>query len=141
MSYRDRLIKLDLFPLSMRREVADLQFLFKTMMMKAFRVTNNNHFQFYSNDFYKTRGHDSLQLMAKYCRTEQFKRSYFNRVTASWNVLPYFIRSSESCSSFHSRLVSFYKSNVLPKYDPDNACSWFVACMCANCRNTRSLIS
>ena len=87
VSYRERLIALDLMPLSFWREYMDLVFFFKANGMVnisqdvlpkpliPLRITRSS-------------SSNCLSFCPQKCRTNTFQRSYFSRVTRVWNCLP-----------------------------------------------------
>ena len=87
VSYRERLIALDLMPLSFWREYMDLVFFFKANGMVnisqdvlpkpliPLRITRSS-------------SSNCLSFRPQKCRTNTFQRSYFSRVTRVWNCLP-----------------------------------------------------
>ena len=111
--YRERLVHLSLLSLSMRREIADIMILYN--YLKGISELNiSHHFTFYCNNSYSLRGHDSLELVVPFCRTEQFRRSFFIRVIRSWNALPFSIRVIDNASDFKMSVQNYFTSTVLP---------------------------
>ena len=89
VSYKDRLIKLDLLPLSYDRGLKDLSFFYKCLYN---HIDLNVHcfVDFISHG--RSRLSNSLNLKTPICRTSTFQASYFNRIIKLWNftcsVLP-----------------------------------------------------
>ena len=82
VSYKDRLIKLDLLPLSYDRELKDLSFLCKCVYN---HIDLNVHcfVDFISHG--RARLSNSLNQKTPTCRTSTFQASYFNRIIKLWN--------------------------------------------------------
>lgn len=82
MSYRDRLIKLNLLPLAYERELKDLVFLYKCLN----NYTDLNILNFVSFVSHgRTRRSNSFNLTTPSCKTSTFQASYFNRTVKLWN--------------------------------------------------------
>ena len=83
VSYKDRLIKLDLLPLSYDRELKDLLFFCKCLYNY---IDLNVHcfVDFISHGC--TRLSNSLNLKTPIYRTSTFQASYFNRIVKLWNL-------------------------------------------------------
>ena len=82
VSCKDRLIKLDLLPLSYDRELKDLSFFYKCLYN---HIDLNVHcfVDFISHG--RSRLSNSLNLKMPICRTTTFQASYFNRIIKLWN--------------------------------------------------------
>ena len=111
-SYRDRLIKLDLLPLSYWHEYLDMVFFFKSVtglvkvnptviptrcvLSRATRSSSNTNVTLF---------------VPKKCKTTTYQRSFFTRTMRIWNALADDIGLSEtiSLSSFKADLLSYYK--------------------------------
>ena len=136
LDYRERLTKLNLLPLSFRREILDLTFFFRCKM--ELYDLNLNHFVVFNStlkDRPITRSSaDPLLLIPKRCKTESHRASFFNRIVPLWNQLPLTIRSTVNMSSFKSQLSEWYKNKLEESFDPYNTCSWVTCCQCSGCR-------
>jgi len=127
ISYNDRCMILEILPLSFRREVTDLLFLFKCMhglircdFSPEITLVNSSS---------GLRSANEVLLSAKPVRTEMFISSYFNRIVHLWNVLPFTIRDCSSFNVFKQKLLSYYKDKI-PSYNVDNSCTWTSTCRC-----------
>jgi hypothetical protein len=131
MSYKDCCLHLNILPLSYRREIHDLTFLFKYLngdfdidYCDEIRVANVN-----SSLRSSSRG---MLLKDNLVRTETYKSFYFNRIVTLWNVLPTEVRNSDNLQTFKARLYQYYSAK-LDTYCPYNSCSWTSVCRCHIC--------
>ena len=131
MSYKDRCLHLNILPLSYRREIHDLTFLFKYLngdfdidYCDEIRVVNVN-----SSLRSSSRG---MLLKDNLVRTETYKSFYFNRIVTLWNVLPTEVRNSDNLQTFKASLYQHYSAK-LDTYCPYNSCSWTSVCRCHTC--------
>ena len=70
-----------------------------------------------------------------FCKTEPFRKSYFNRIIYLWNSLPQNVRRDINLESFikdtdqimHVDLNNHFQETTL-------CCSMFLCCFCSNCR-------
>ena len=102
--YDGRLTKLDLLPLSYRREINDLCFFFRCKL--ELYELDLNHFVVFNYtlpDRPNTKSSDDpLLLVPQFCKTESHKASiglflcgiFFNRIVPMWNQLPLSIRTT-----------------------------------------------
>lgn len=111
LSYPERLNHLHLLPLTYRREICDIIFLFKCLRGLC-HVDISNYVTFRSCDK-PLRNIDYLTLKIPFSRTEAFKNSYFVRVCRLWNILSLHIRESESLLGFRRKLINFYFDKFL----------------------------
>jgi hypothetical protein len=132
-SYKDRLVKLNLLPLTYWHEYLDLVFFFKAITgiitvntgvlpaVRLTRVTRNNN----SN---------VTQFITRKCKTTTFQRSFFNRATRLWNILANDLQLTLSLplSTFKSILMEYYKNALVQSYDPEDARSWKTICTSCN---------
>ena len=105
VDYKDRLLMTNILPLSMRREYTDIVFFWKCLYGN-YDVDVNDFVSFFSDGGCSTRNSlDSGFLMVPpLCRTDCFKRSFFNRIVPMWNSLPSNVRHITNYSSFISSL-------------------------------------
>ena len=126
LSYTDRCFVLKILPLSFRREIADLTFLYKCIH-NLIDVDFTDVLNFSSPSL--TRSPDENVIKVERARTETFKLSYFNRAAFLWNRLPPEIRCCASLATFKSKLVCFYNLK-LGSYDASNTCTIVSTCRC-----------
>ena len=127
IKYDQRCTMLHLHPLSYRREITDLLYVFKCIK-GYYDVSWHNNIKALSNSSLRS-GNAGLVLRMKIVRTECFKRSFFNRIVPPWNALPRQLRDADSIYSFKRKLVMDY-DNLVTDFDTDNVCTWSGACMC-----------
>ena len=137
ISYTDRCKQLNLLPLSYRREVMDLAFLYK-YLQGDIDVCFDNDVSFVNADSgRRSSSHGPKLYHANRARTETYECSYFNRIVSLWNKLPSTIRNCDSLFSFKAALNEHYCSKV-DKYDIDNPCTWTSVCRCSTCLASQS---
>ena len=114
-------------PLSYRREVADLIFLYKCLHGHL-DVDFSSELSFIaSTSGVNLRSRDSLQLLSPHANTEKFKASYFNRIVNLWNSLPYNVRSCDRLCDFKCCISTIYSKKV-ESFDIDNSATWSSSC-------------
>ena len=117
ISYKDRLLALNLLPLAYGREIKDLTFFFKALI---------GHYDLNVFDYVSSVSHartrncvnPSLMIKVPSCKTSTFQSSFFNRIVLLWNLVcrtaqPSHLRSLTMFRSFLSRtyldlLISCY---------------------------------
>jgi hypothetical protein len=83
---------------------------------------------------------ESILLRETKCRTVTFQRSFINRSTRIWNILPDELRhQSLSLVKFKSLLLDYYRTALNLVYDHDNPRTW--KSICLKCNKARSLAS
>ena len=129
MNYRDRLLSLNLLPLMMEFEIADIIFLVKSIKYPAsyFDITNFIHFSS-SN----TRSSTYLKLRHSATSKNSQGHFYFNRIPRLWNSLPPF-DICLSIPTIRSKLKHFFWSSFVTKFDVNNTCTYHYLCPCLKC--------
>ncbi|CAB4002465.1 Hypothetical predicted protein [Paramuricea clavata] len=135
ITYKDRLLKLDLLPMSYWHEYLDVLYLYKLASgMLSLKL----------HDFLKVkqplrvtrRSNPSSGLMFDIpkVRTVTYQSSYFIRTARIWNELPSSIRLLETLCQFKNSLLKYYKDCLKTIYDTDNPRTWKTICpKCHNC--------
>ena len=137
-SYKDRLYKLGLIPLSFYREFRDLCFLFKCIR-SYYNINLDDHISFVCADGVRTRhGHELYRLKIPRMKTEKGTEFYFCRVVPLWNSLPLAFKSL-NCSNknivpFKTAIFRQFQERTSSVFDVDNVCSWVSVCRCPTCR-------
>ena len=131
--YKSRLVSLKLLPLSLRRELIDLNFLIKCRL-GLYDIDLTRYLTTYNPPQRTRQGSKGPLYNASKFRTESFASSYFNRIIPLWNNLPVEPRLSSSVSSFKRLTFAFYYDYFLSTFKTQDTCSWVSACRCANCR-------
>jgi len=106
LSYNDRLLKLHLPTLELRRLRSDLLLCYNILHGKVAGSAASFGLQ-YANNINMTRGHN-LKLIKLHCRTDTRKHFWGSRVVTPWNGLPENIVNAPSGASF---------KNLISKYD------------------------
>lgn len=111
MTYKERLVKLNILPLECRREISDLLLLFKSRNRLVTADVNNILDTFVSP--YRTRNpHPSNYNPTIKHKQDYFRKSYFIRSALHWNDLPSDSKDCSSFPSFKSRLIKLYHSKL-----------------------------
>ena len=126
-SYVERCQDLKLLPLSFRREITDLSFLYK--ILHSLVDVDFNDVVHFTDPSHLRSANNGPVLSTPFTRTETFKGSYFNRISHLWNSLPLHIRQSNSLNVFKSKLNFFYSLKLFD-FNVDNACTWISNCRC-----------
>ena len=131
-NYQQRCMELNLLPLSYRREINDILFLFKCM-----QGTYNVNIDTYIDSVPANTGLRSssrgILLRSRRTRTESFKHSFFNRVVHIWNSLPENARNCTDLIVFKRMVLAFYRRKLETNYNIDNPCTWTSTCRCISC--------
>ena len=126
-SYKDRLNLLKLLPLSYRRELFDVNFLFRCVN-HLYDLDVSGYVNFTHNNIVNTRNtSDITMLCIPTCKTSAFKKSYFNRIVNIWNTIPTSLRCVNDFIYFKRHLLYFYIQFYYKDYDPERSCTWSVA--------------
>ena len=131
LSYVERCKLLGLLPLSFRREIMDLVFIYK-YFNGALDVDLSNIVQFYRCLPSLRSSSQGMRLKPNLAKTETFINSYFNRIVTLWNCLPVELRSSNNILSFRKSLENLY-THKLFEYNPENCCTCITTCRCHIC--------
>ena len=132
-SYSDRLMKLNLIPLSYWLELKDIVFFFKCKV----GVYELDIQQFIEQPPHQsTRSSSGDFLCPNLCRTSLFRNSYFNRIVNIWNNLPNNIKSSSSLSILKANLYKYYINKLNTVFDTDRPRTWKT--LCSKCRSLQT---
>ena len=116
MSYTERLIATNLFPLEFRTEISDLLLVFKAKT-GLIPMDINNYLCTYKPG-YKSRNYDENNFNFLTKRKQQyFRNSFFIRPASLWNSIPSDLKTCNRLSSFRASLRKYYESK-LPSYSP-----------------------
>ncbi len=123
LSYEERCAKLHILPLSYRREVCDLMFLFKCVNnVYDINVTNYIHFSSTNNNTMLRSSKKGTLLKGRKC----------NRIVKLWNSLPQDVRQSANLRAFKKGVAMYYNSKFLVNFNCNIPCTWTV-CSCQSC--------
>ena len=117
MSYPERLVVTNLLPLEFRREISDLQLLYKAKM-GLISMDINKYLSTYEPGYKSRRNYNvnNFHFVLKH-KQNYFKNSFFVRPANLWNNLPIELKSHVSISIFRNGLQRYYKAK-LPLYCP-----------------------
>jgi hypothetical protein len=108
LNYEERLTKIGITTLELRRERADLLEMFK--IMKGMEGLDKEYFfkdgATVRKEGVKTRGH-SMKVYEKRFKLDMGKYSFGNRVIDSWNALPDYIVEQGTVNGFKSKLDQY----------------------------------
>ena len=117
IKYDQRCTMLHLHPLSYRREITDLLYVYKCIK-GCYDVSWHNIIEVLSNSSLRS-GNAGFVPRMKIVRTECFKRSFFNRIVPLWNDLPRQFRDADFIYYFKRKLVMHYE-NLVTYFDTNN---------------------
>lgn len=129
MNYRERLKSLNLLPLMMWYELADIMFFIKELKNPSKRFNIHNFVNFSSTT---TRSSFHTNLRHTRSRTNSSRHFYFNRLPRLWNSLPP-LDISLSLFSLQSMLVKLFWNHFNLNFISDTPCSYHYKCPCARC--------
>ena len=133
LDYKERLSRLNLLPLSYRRECLDVCFLFKCFNLE-YNVDISQFVTVIDGGRETRYNNNTMKLKKARCRTETFRRSYFNRIVNTWNLLPDSGRLCQDVDAFKRIVKDFYQTLFIDHFDSENVCTWLVSCNCSCCR-------
>lgn len=125
-TYVDRCLQLDVLPLSLRREVADLT-LFHRCLHGTYDLELSKFVSFVPNNTNLRSASRGRLLRVNRVNSESFKADYFNRISSIWNSLPQDLRECVNFKSFKKGVLCNYKLRLVDRYDPDVASTWSAA--------------
>ena len=117
ISYKQRLITLNLLPLCYDREIKDLVFFFKAL---------HGRIDFDVHRFVSFTRNPSLTLKVPLCKSKTFQSSYFSRLVKLWNHVCKILPSTTfaSLSAFKRSLKATYGNLVMTTFNVDLLCTW-----------------
>lgn len=121
-SYKERLIRLGLLPLSYRREIADLLFFYKCMN-SLYDVDFSHYVTPIGNSRLRS-GSAGILFKIRKCNSVTFHHSYFQRITYLWNALPQNLRDCDNFNNFRKSIKEFYCSKLIDVFDGDDSSTW-----------------
>jgi hypothetical protein len=117
VTYRERLISLNILPLEQRRELHDLTLLYK-IKYNLLNVTFNQYLTPATNS-YATRNFDPNNYNIIVSKNQEFfRQSYFLRTVILWNNLPPNIKAAHSLQTFKQHLHTYYKAKLFTYIPP-----------------------
>ena len=128
MSYKDRLLALNLLPLTFDCELKDMVFFYKCLN----NLTDLNVKDFVAFVFHGlTRLSSFYSLKSPLCKTSTYQSSYFNQIGKLWNYMcqlspPSNFSTPESHKNFMSHLMHLLRTS----FDADYTCTWTLIRTC-----------
>lgn len=135
INYKARLLKLNLLPLSYRRELYDLIFFLKSLnSSNGYNV--HKHLRFNTGTRTRRQAH-GLDLRLPLCVTERARQFFPNRLALLWNALPLSIRKKlrymSDPNAIKSVLLPYFTKRLREIFDPEDTCTWMHVCKCNKC--------
>ena len=137
-AYKERLIKLGLFPLVMYLEYLDISFLLRCLKDAGSDNFNINSFITFATQSTRAASHFKLTHSAPLSTLSS--RLYFHRLPRLWNMLPTFDLSL-STTTLLIKLKRFLWAHFLEHFDGNNPCTFHFMCPCAKCMSYPSPIN
>jgi len=135
LSYKEKLTKLNLLPLSYWHELNSI-ILFHKLINNQYNVQLNNLISFKNTR--TTRHSSTYDIRVPLCRTKLFQNSYYCILPKIWNSLPEEIKLSPSINITKNKLKNYY--NALTKiYNIDSPQTWNT--VFPKCCRTNKLVS
>ncbi len=137
-TYEERLLQLDLIPLSYWHEYLDMIFFFK--LIHGIITIDNNLLPSPTNNSRVTRSSSPthLSFITTRCKTTTYQKSYLSRSTRLWNTLPNELTGNNiSLNGFKCGLIKYYKSALRDVYDVNDPRTW--KSICLSCNMSRNL--
>ena len=135
MNYRDCLLRLNMLPLMMEFETADILFLIKSIKYPSIHF-NITHFISFSSS--NTRSSSAFKIQHKRTKSNVQGHFYLNRIPRLWNSLPS-LDTNLSTSTVNSKLRQFFWNHFISNFDSHNPCTFHYLCPCLNCLITMSM--
>ena len=121
MSYKDRLLALNLLPLTFERELKDIIFFYKCLN----NLTDLNIKNFVSFACHGRTRLSSSYSLAPLCKTSTYQSSYFNRIVKLWNYICKLSPPSNlsTLDSFKNFVMSHLMHLLRTSFDADYICT------------------
>jgi hypothetical protein len=135
LDYRERLMQLNIIPLTYRREYLDLCLFFKYYNGMLFNLNINDYIELRPcSSGIKTRNTVDNKLYIPKTNTVFYQQMYFNRMIFLWNSLSKELRDIRNFKMFKHKLYMLFFNLVEKCFVPDNVCKWHLNCRCSKCR-------
>ena len=129
MGYKERLIKLNLLPITLYIQMHDLLLLSNILNGKF--DYDCSKFITHANQL-STRG--SERVCFKFPQQMGSEANFWYRTPKLVNMLPESLQFFET-RGLKQRLSNFFYNYFIAFYEEERPCTWIVACKCSNCRN------
>ena len=131
ISYKARLKKLHLLPLTYVFELNDLMFFVKSLKPPTDHFNIYQHVHFTKNS---TKSGASSKLVDRKPASSTHQHFYFNKIVRLWNHMPT-VDLSVSTNLIKNRLTAFLWNRFIGTFNSDYLCSYHVICPCYRCSN------
>ena len=128
LDYRERLLSLQMLPLMMEYEIADILFFIKSLKAPSPRFNIENYISF---SISKTRS-SYLKLRHAIPKCNLQGNFFFNRLPRLWNSLP-LLDISMSIPSIRAKLRDHFWNHFIAHFDSNNVCTYHYLCPCLTC--------
>ena len=129
LDYQQRLLSLQMLPLMMEYEIADVLFFIKSLKAPSPRFNIEDYFSF---SISKTRSSSYLKLRHAIPKCNLQGYFYFNRLPRLWNSLP-LIDISLFIPSIRAKLRDHFWNHFMAHFDSNSVCTYHYLCPCLNC--------
>ena len=129
LDYRERLINLNILPLMMVYELADIMFFLKELKNPSNRFNITNYVTFSSTG---TRSSTNKKLVPTRMVTSRLGHFYFNRLPRLWNALPP-LNLDSSIPSLRGKLRKHFWNYFIDHFRSDDHCTFHFLCPCHKC--------
>ena len=139
-TYRERLVSLDLLPLSYWHEYLDLVFFFKAV--NGLVDVSHDVLPEVISETRTTRSSSGNQISFRpaKCKTTTYQRSFFIRATRTWNSLPSTLKSPGiNIRQFKTDLQIYYLIALRECFNEEDPRTWKTICL--KCNTSRHLCS
>ena len=139
INYKERLLTLNLLPLTYRRELIDLQHFLKTWNSPD-KLGLDKVLQFSQPNQGRVTRAMAAGLTLNFTKTRLLSTSHFYpyRLSQTWNKLPLELRGKmrhmTDTSKIKRLLTPYYFVKLADTFDPNDTCTWVTHCDCPKCR-------
>ena len=130
LDYKTRLMNLNLLPLMMEFEIADILFLVKSLKFPSDNFNIHEHLQFCSHP---TRACYNFKLKQPLCKSDFDQSFYFNHIPRLWNSLPCLDINLPSVIKL--KLRQYFWDHFISNFISDNVCTYHYLCSYSKCSN------
>jgi hypothetical protein len=138
ISYKTRLLQLDILPVSYWHEYLDLVFLYKIINNLTYINERALPIMAGSGTTRSESNANPIRFVIPYAKTVTFQTSFFTRTCKTWNILNSNLRTRDiGLLSFKSGLKLYYKHTLSKTFKCDDPRTW--KSVCVKCKRARSL--
>jgi hypothetical protein len=139
IDYHQRLVRLNMLPLAMRRDYFDICLFFKYLTGIIFKSEITNYVTFVSNEgmcMCTRSSTDPYKLNMPICNTVFRQKMFFVRIIHLWNFLTPELRTLNETllDTFKKHLKTYLLTLLYNQFDPNDVCTWVLSCRCSRCR-------